>query len=368
MGVDQLVPVRLYGDDAEDLKGRSSLILTWSSATAQHIRSDLSRFLITILPLDIVVTELTYQVLYEHVTWSFHALLRGEFPRLDPHGKPWTDPARLANAGRKLDERCGAKAALAEFCGDWKFLKEALHLTSHYNRSDCCHQCAARRDGCQPPAYDFSPEALWQNTIISHEDFIAQYGHEVPALVRLPGFHKDMIRPDTMHVLHLGVCQSILGSAFIILIDLGLWGVFAGDRSTRSNLALQAAYVAFKEYTRRRYTHSQRLFTLAMLNREEDAWAWPLFKGKAHNTYIVLLWLNAAVQAAVQRGGACCTRHTAQALMYFPRGRHRRGWKRGLLVLMQMLHFDMTHRYDNCRCGLSSRSITNFTIYCWKRG
>ena len=81
------VPLRLYGDDAEDLKNRSSLVLTWSSASAQHIRSEFSRFVITVLPLDLIVTDLTLKVLYGHVVWSFMALLNGYFPRLDPMAK-----------------------------------------------------------------------------------------------------------------------------------------------------------------------------------------------------------------------------------------------------------------------------------------
>lgn len=43
-----------------------------------------------------------------------------------------------------LSHGSGGQAALVELRGDWKFLREAFALRTHWSAKDCCHLCTAR--------------------------------------------------------------------------------------------------------------------------------------------------------------------------------------------------------------------------------
>ena len=286
-----VVPVRLYGDEAEDHKGKSSLILTWSCACC-HASTLLSRFLITMLPMCDLVAEITLNVLYEHVCWSMQVLMHGKWPHVDPYGKAWPSGSfRARLAGTPLDPLHAARAALGEFMGDWKFLKEALHLVQHYGTRLCCHECKAVHHGPGPSFADFRADPDWAATSYTHADYISDAGSEVPPLARIPGFHIRMVKPDFMHVLHLGILLWAIGSCLVTLLENGFFGNFPGNRNQRFRLQLQEAFVRFKKYCRdRSIVHSQSCFTVGMLSCDKAS-SWPEFKGKAANSRHVTQWL-----------------------------------------------------------------------------
>lgn len=199
-------PLRLYGDDAEDHKKQKSLILTWS-CTCCHLPTMKSRFLITILPLTDVVTDMTVQVVLEYIAWSMHVLLRGEWPLLDPHGQQWPEGTIHAkSAGLPLDPLHGSRGGLGQFMGDWKFLADVLCLPQNYRRRLCCHWCCAVHHGPGPSFADFAEHPAWENTAYTHTDYMNDVGAQGSPIAGIPGFHLAMVMPDAMHVLHLGFC------------------------------------------------------------------------------------------------------------------------------------------------------------------
>ena len=291
---DQVVaPLRIYGDDCEHFKNQSCLIMSWSSPLCS-LPVKQSRFLITALPLPEVVSNDTLNRINTYVGWSMQALYEGKWPALDPDGEPWppgSDRAKLA--GTDLDPVFGSRAMIGQLAGDWKFLKEVLHLPRHYNRRDMCHECLAVHHGEGPPFSDFGDEAEWADTEYTHEDYLRDLGEDLPFFVSLvPFFFLGMVLVDTMHVFHLGILLWAIGSELILLCQRGHFGHFRGDRKVRTNAALAAAYESFKAYTRKKQEgHSQDIFTLNSLGRGDSDDVYPEIKAKASNARVITQWL-----------------------------------------------------------------------------
>ena len=286
----KVIPVRIYGDDAQYNKQRTLTVFTFSSILCK-LPSQQSRFLVALLPVAASTKE-TYDKFYDVVQWSFLWLLRGQWPDSDHLGNPWPPSSwRSTMAGRPLFEN-GFRFAVVQVLGDWKFLKEAFSLEFNYNTRACCHKCEAVKEGDGPPFDDFGPAARHRQTRRTTQQYLARF-IVPPPLSRLPGFHLDMLACDPMHCVHLGVLQWIIGSLLVVLAQSGHWGIFAGDAVTRLNLAMRVAFGEFVTWCKQRAVHtSQEPFTAAMLNRSEKQAVFPKFKCKAANGRWVGMWLN----------------------------------------------------------------------------
>ena len=291
-----VAPLRLYGDDAEVRKGKSALVLTWSSSACKHLKTKDSRFLITSVNVSKDKDNtLALDEIYRVTQWSFQALERGVFPETDPDGEPWEpDSWRAQMAGKPLDSRRDCRALLAEFMGDWKWIKECLGLKRHYGCRLCCHLCGAQNDRA-PYAYDFGLDAAYLETMITEDMWRLEF-IILPWLARIPGFSLLMCIPDPMHLVHLGVCLVTIGSTLFLLLQRGMFGVFGGKRSVRISCGLAAAYVRFKSFAKRnRLGHSQHKFTIGMAGMSKPK-KFPEMKAKAHNAAVIVQWLNYEVR------------------------------------------------------------------------
>ena len=112
----RVVPIMLYGDDAELQKRESALILTWSSPMQSNLGVRKMKMPITVVPLRLA-TATTMKQIYALIRWSFQLLWHRKWPRKDPFGQDWTD-WREAMAGEWLDPRHHSAATLVEVCGD----------------------------------------------------------------------------------------------------------------------------------------------------------------------------------------------------------------------------------------------------------
>ena len=301
----KITPIRIYGDDVEHHRDQAVLVLSWSPAHLGHLKTLLSRYLITVLPLG-DVDQVTHTVIYKYVAWSMEVLLTGRWPPLDPHGEPWPKKSfrhARAAAGEFLDPRYKSRGALAQLAGDWKFIREALHFHDHhYNARKVCHLCQAVKFGAGPPAYHFEENAVWMGTTYTFAEYLAdvrRHGDEPSALSRIPGFCFALILVDLMHVLHLGVLLWALGSQLYIMAERGVFGHFVGARVSRLNEAMNAAYAMFVKYCRdRKIGHSQARFTAAKIGRgEQSEDAFPCLKAKAANARHITQWLYFALPA-----------------------------------------------------------------------
>ena len=136
-----MVPLGIHGDDAGVQGQEQVLVITWGSVVHKQCTLD-SRIVFTMLKVADIVPNDTMETIYNVLRWSFQALADGEFPAADHLGQLFSKthhPQRFKMVGKKLAG--GMVGCWAELRGDWKWLKEALHLTHHYGLTDfICHQ------------------------------------------------------------------------------------------------------------------------------------------------------------------------------------------------------------------------------------
>ena len=289
-----VIPLRFFGDDAEHRKQQSITVIQWSSASASRtLSAKLSRFLITVVPVDYYMASgLTGDVIYDHVVWSLSVMRTGRFPQLDPYGRPWQANSWRANAaGAPLDVRLGYKAALGEIIGDAKWLKEVMNLQHHYNKGGrICHVCKGRKDGQAPSCYDFGIDPEWLD---SCDELEPAWGTNAPpVLSKLPGYTKSHITTDAMHCIHLGPLLIACGNGLRSLFEYDHFGTFTGELKVRARLFVNEAYARFRKWAKDvKLKHSQTRFSLASIGIPSGGWIQLL--AKAGNCKVVTLWLAA---------------------------------------------------------------------------
>ena len=137
----------------------------------------------TMLKVADIVPNDTMETIYNVLRWSFQALADGEFPATDHLGQLFSKthhPQRFKMVGKKLAG--GMVGCWAELRGDWKWLKEALHLTHHYGLTDfICHRCNARKFSKDPGMRftNFKRDASHRATCFTNSS----------PLILIPGWH-----------------------------------------------------------------------------------------------------------------------------------------------------------------------------------
>lgn len=180
-------------------------------------------------------------------------------------------------------------------------MKESFEFKTHYQALECCHICSANKAPGELNFANFGATAKHRelNQRRTTAEYLDSFAGSPPALARLPGFHLDMIVLDYMHIVCLGVAQFLVGNALFELADSGRFGAAWGQlrQLQRWNLQLRLGWFQFKAWCRRNgHQASQHMFTAAMLSMTNSL-DWPMFKGKAHNTMVVLMWLAWVTEA-----------------------------------------------------------------------
>ena len=82
-----------------------------------------------------------------------------------------------------------------------------------------CHRCMARKKGTSPDMWysNFARTAEHRKTMISNEEFMANYGQRTP-LMHIPGMHITRIVFDMMHCMELGFLQVLIPSLLACLV------------------------------------------------------------------------------------------------------------------------------------------------------
>ena len=139
---------------------------------------------------------------------------------------------------------------------------------------------------------------------------------QLVTLALMKGFRLEKFQLDALHAVGLGILQWALGYAFKELLIADFWTTESHSRwEERFSHQLRAATREFRSWARsRRVDHSEFRFTLGKLSISalsgETATAY--YKGKAHNTLVVSIWMSELCSELANRPG--CTEHaTARA-------------------------------------------------------
>ena len=108
----------------------------------------------------------------------------------------------------------GYVGAFAEIRGDWKWLKETLHLQNHYGTSYCCHLCHAHKNIYRLLYTNFQEDATYRRTTTTANGWWQLYAAAllVCPLIMIPGFNIFRVLVDILHTFDLGWYQYTAAS------------------------------------------------------------------------------------------------------------------------------------------------------------
>jgi hypothetical protein len=222
MCFDRCVPIGMHGDDAGAHGSDKVTVITWGSAAVVTPTLD-SRLVFSMLRESEAPAGSGLDRLMKVFAWSMNALSDGKYPSADQDGRPFDSnhhPGRAALAGTLLAS--GFRGVWSEFRGDWKFLKEALHLEQHYGANKICHRCTATKHGRDHDLCytNFSRTAALRNHAINPATFLqsAAAGSNPSPLLKIRDFCISRVFFDIMHCLDLGVLQLAVPSALAELL------------------------------------------------------------------------------------------------------------------------------------------------------
>ena len=220
------------------------------------------------------------------IKWQMDVLESGRWPCKDPLGHDW--PFKAFRRKLKGVFCGGYRFVLSDIIGDWKWLRESLHLPQWYGKLFCCHLCRAiKKFGLTSFVNCFTDAGIETRT---SDEYLNNFDM-LPALAQILGFHLTMALGDYMHIVNLGILQVVLASVLLEVCQEGAFGFTSISRKDiRLGLQLRRAFQVFSHWTKENFIeHSQQMFTISMLNLRQI----PNFKGKAHNAMSVLFWLEA---------------------------------------------------------------------------
>jgi hypothetical protein len=184
IGTQNMLPIRLHGDDGEAFKDKSFTYFSWAGV---RTNSKFERFLITVLPK------------------AQHWVEGGLNHTLQGVGQYLLDQLTLLRAGSASSKR----GVLVGLQGDLKFFTEFFSQARHTGCIQVCFLCAAERCSGALKYWHPGRNAPWRAT----STFDPFEGEETPQpLYSLPGFGLYMLQPDLLHTLYLGVGEDVVGS------------------------------------------------------------------------------------------------------------------------------------------------------------
>ena len=255
----------LYGDEADAL-GTSWMCLNWMSQHSPKPSSpSMSRFLVTLFEKERYVMSatncnVTLQAVLKLVVQSFNT---------------WSS--------QKIGGYYGVVSTIK---GDWKWLRQSLNLTRHYNTDCVCFKCMASKS-LRHPYTDLSGTASWRGTYGLQPPWSES---EPPELLHLHNFNVNMVGVDILHTFHLGLARDVIASLMVILLRLPNFFEGRTIQERIQNASRQAkdfaCNVAHRAFPRK-WNFTKARLNLGKRNNYAE------FHGNAWMAGILLQWLNA---------------------------------------------------------------------------
>ncbi len=259
------MPLGIHGDDGDVQGGGKVLVLNWGALSCPTSSTMDTHLVFTMM--DVKHTKRGAGVLpeaYQVLCWSFRALAEGRHPSRDHRGNPFRQGSQRAKlAGRPLFTHRGlpVRGRFEQMRGDWKYLREALHLQEHYScPSRICHMCTASKTPGPMCMLDFRRRASHRACLQTHARWAAAQqatGQPTP-LLQMPGFSIHKVAFDIMHAVDLGILQHAVPCTLHELTVRG--GFFEGPtlqaRLDAASRAYQAWCSAHGEPDNREFTPS----------------------------------------------------------------------------------------------------------------
>jgi hypothetical protein len=292
-GLSKYLPLHIFGDDGTLKKSRAMAVITWFSAVYTSLNAVESRVPFYTLPRHILVPDYTENELQRVLVWSFSIWLTGVFPTCDWKGNPWPRNSLRALLGERREQIAGGHIGVytATIC-DQLWGKQHYRLEHNWAAANVCGRCDAI-NGAGPKNFLNVDGFVLR---CCSEYLTSDAGLSSP-LAEMPGFGLYSLVGEAMHAGPLGVLLDVAAYNLIDLCFAGIFGDF-GEVTTwadRLQFQLNAAFVVFSAWTKREVQqHTIRKFGRRGFSME-NLTSWPEFKGKAHNTLVLIRWLERAM-------------------------------------------------------------------------
>ena len=223
--------------------------------------------------------------------WSLQAAFYGRRPCSGPIGDESNTPFRSKN-NKTMGANLARKFATAEFKGDWEFHVQLWQLRTYWRMNKICHLCSAARRSVHGRPYSMFGSAWPRRTMVQT---IMECLPDCPCpLILCPGWSPEIIRFCCMHVLALGIHQTLNAESLLWLAE---HEVFCSEPSADLDMHLRGAFLAFKKWqTDESVSCSGRMFTSKRLHVSSTDYPWLGYK--AFNGRVVLAWTAAARPAS----------------------------------------------------------------------
>lgn len=219
------------------------------------------------------------QTVAAYFGWCFQVAQNGLPPKTGFYCEPWpagTYRQLLAASGAPL--LGGFRGCFAGFKADLKARKESHFFNRSYTSLKCCDTCSATQPFPSAVANpisrsllysDFSPHARWRGTNEDNSEYLRKCADPSPWHV-VPGFHKDLLLYDLMHVGPLGIWRDIVAA---LLIDMITRGELPG---ISPKVALNKFWVSFRNWCRQSgMSPPQGHLSMAYLGRSKRTTDYP---------------------------------------------------------------------------------------------
>ena len=309
------VPFGIHGDDGGVYGSSNSvMVLTWGSVVQELVTLD-SRILFTGVLLNTAVPGKTLDAMYKVFVWSLNCLAAGFYPEADHMGKefsPEYEPTRYKLRGQRLNQ-AGLRCVFSELRGDWKWQGEALHLDQKYDTNFVCHLCRASTKIKRLWYTNFEKTAHIRNTRVRWSTFRDWYTDRYmrPEFFNIIGFTIWRCWSDAMHVLDLGVYQSIAASCLAELVEEGVWTHTGED-------GYKVAHIAYKEWcVLRGLPPAPRFEKGRLFKTRTDFPKFTQQSAKASATRYIMRWLHYVLQRVDHAGSSMHSKRRLEMMAAF---------------------------------------------------
>ncbi|CAE7257667.1 unnamed protein product [Symbiodinium sp. CCMP2592] len=232
----------------------------------------------------------TLRPILHRTCWSLQAAFAGRRPQSNPE-----DPClQIPKLHSQLKGSLSRKFAVAEFKGDWDWHKIFWQLRTQWQARHICHLCRATRNAKHHAKLCFVlfgsdfPRRTFEECLVE-----SMPDSPIP-LVLCEGFHPGIIRFCAMHVLALGIFQTLCAEALLWMVEHRIFCPAAEEMDEQ----LRHGFMNFKSWlSKNKLACSGRVFTMKCLHvKEQD---YPFLGYKAFNCRIVLAWCAATCFAFI---------------------------------------------------------------------
>jgi len=228
----KMLPVHVHMDGAEMFTNREFDVWSISSPLVNGINIFDAKYQVIKIPAALMKSKAVKKHVMREVAcffaWNFEIMQSGIGPQAGYYGEALTG-FRAKYIGKPFMN--GYKACFTGWKGDGKARIEAHGFSRNYQ---CLHMC----DGCRatqpfPNALRFArhrsllytcmslgPECAWRDTFIDHETYLAEEP-ELTSWTVVPGFRKELVVRDIMHVCAQGILRDFCASSLADIIKRG---------------------------------------------------------------------------------------------------------------------------------------------------